>query len=485
MSGDFEGQPDVGVTRLDWRDIQRFVGLTETDLQQLAELRPLAQDIAQEVADRFYGQMSRSAEMMAVVNRHSSIERLKRTFKTYFVSLFDGVINEQYVRRREAIGRIHQEIGVPPDWYAAMFPNLVTTFLEAVQRKVLAEAKAAAESECRRTLAGIREGLQPTSRRWWGRMPGRTAVPETINLPSYEDASTKLQRVTAAFQRILAFDQMVTLKVYTEQLRTSLDQTDQLLRQREQMREAADRILEISSSLSQGMKEATSAVTHLAEASENQAQVAADASTVAEQVAQLSREGLDLANRSAEAITSMLEQVAAVVQLAREAESSTEKIREFTKQIEEIAEQTNLLALNAAIEAARAGEQGRGFSVVADEVRKLAERNRNATKSVQELAAVLGRSSRAVVETSTRTDQGMREVTSEAAGTSESFQRLATAAADLRRQMDEISRMATANAAATEELSAGVEEVAARAEELRITAQALLSHRTAVIAPSK
>ncbi|PZN13403.1 MAG: hypothetical protein DIU69_00535 [Bacillota bacterium] len=465
----------MGVTRLDWREIQRFVGLTETDLQQLAELRPLAQDIAQEVADRFYGQMSRSAEMMAVVNRHSSIERLKRTFMNYFVSLFDGSIDEQYVRRREAIGRIHQEIGVPPDWYAGMYQNMVTTFLEVVQRKLMAEAKAAAESECRRTLAGIREGLQPTARRWWSRMPGRINVPETIDLSSYEVVSTKLRRVTAAFQRILAFDQMVTLKVYTEQLKTSLDQTDQLLRQREHMREAADRVLEISSSLSQGMQEAAAAVTQVAKASESQAQVAADASTVAERVAQLSREGLDLAYSSAEAIASILEQVAAVVQLAHEAESSTEKIREFTKQIEEIAEQTNLLALNAAIEAARAGEQGRGFSVVADEVRKLADQTRNATKSVQGLAATLGRSSRAVVETSTRTEQEMREVTSRAAGTAESFQRLATAAADLRRQMDEISRMASANAAATEELNAGIEEVAARADELWRTAEALLS----------
>jgi methyl-accepting chemotaxis protein len=61
---------------------------------------------------------------------------------------------------------------------------------------------------------------------------------------------------------------------------------------------------------------------------------------------------------------------------------AAEKIGDVVQLISNIAGQTNLLALNATIEAARAGDAGKGFAVVASEVKILAAQTATATSEI-------------------------------------------------------------------------------------------------------
>ena len=67
--------------------------------------------------------------------------------------------------------------------------------------------------------------------------------------------------------------------------------------------------------------------------------------------------------------------------------NGAQKIGEIVSLINNIASQTNLLALNATIEAARAGDAGKGFAVVASEVKNLAQQTARAT---DEIASQIG-----------------------------------------------------------------------------------------------
>lgn len=130
--------------------------------------------------------------------------------------------------------------------------------------------------------------------------------------------------------------------------------------------------------------------------------------------------------------------------------SSSTKIADITAVINSIAFQTNILSLNAAVEAARAGEQGRGFAVVASEVRNLSQRSSQAAKDIEQL----------ISESVSRINVGSELVT-KAGETIDQVVQSVTRVNDI---MGEIS-------SASEEQSRGIAQIARAVSELDSTTQ--------------
>lgn len=138
--------------------------------------------------------------------------------------------------------------------------------------------------------------------------------------------------------------------------------------------------------------EISGANTALAQRAEEQAKNLEKTAASMEQIAATVRltsenlqRGNDLSNDATSIASEGQQIVGKAVEAMTEIHNDSQKIAEITNVIDEIAFQTNLLALNAAVEAARAGEQGRGFAVVATEVRNLAQRSAEAAHRIKEL----------------------------------------------------------------------------------------------------
>ena len=163
------------------------------------------------------------------------------------------------------------------------------------------------------------------------------------------------------------------------------------------------------------------------------------------------------------------------VEVIQSLTSKVEEVQNFVGTIINISSQTNLLALNASIEAARAGEAGKGFAVVAEEIGNLATQSANTATEINDIIKELTGNS----EKSMQLMQTMNEAAALQVNTLESTREMFHGLKDglqacvdavttitdrisvINAQRDKVTgdietlnRLATDNAASTEETSA-------------------------------
>ncbi len=116
---------------------------------------------------------------------------------------------------------------------------------------------------------------------------------------------------------------------------------------------------------------------------------------------------------------------------------ATTKIGDVVSLINQIAGQTNLLALNATIEAARAGEAGKGFAVVASEVKALANQTARATEDITGHILAIQDSVKTVVAAMENIDGTIARVNEIAVKTSAAVEEQGSATQEIARNIQE------------------------------------------------
>lgn len=179
------------------------------------------------------------------------------------------------------------------------------------------------------------------------------------------------------------------------------------------------------------------------------------------------RESLAVVQRGKQQMQRMMEVVGNI-------SANSTKINKITEVIEKIANKTNLLSLNAAIEAARAGEHGKGFAVVAEEVGKLATSAAESTQEITQLVQLAAMEAARAVEAVKLVDEDMDKIEQTSYAGEAMLQRIAVALEqqnasirEIKTNVEDLDKIAAANAAASEEITATVMELAKLADSTR------------------
>jgi rsbT co-antagonist protein RsbR len=149
-------QPDyMEILKLDEQELKRrlaFFELTEEDLQRLPTLKPFADRWTHEITEGLYELIMGQPESRAFFPDQATLARVKKFQNSYFLGLFAGHYDLNYVRDRLRVGTTHERIGMPPKLYLGAYRR----YLHLIHMKLVEHFKGD-ETEATQALSSIRK----------------------------------------------------------------------------------------------------------------------------------------------------------------------------------------------------------------------------------------------------------------------------------------------------------------------------------------
>ncbi|OKL37893.1 globin-coupled sensor protein [Domibacillus mangrovi] len=308
------------------RQIQ-MINLTKQDLLLLKSLKPEIEKQIVTIIDSFYELIAKKGNLVSIIEKHSSIERLKKTLTLHIQELFDGIIDDSFLQKRLTIAHVHVQIGLEPKWYLAAFQDLLSSFIATIS--------------------------------------------------NLQMSHTEQAKLINAVTKILSLEQQIVLEAYREH--------EQELKQKLNLRKKeilTDKVYTIAQELGVISEETRDSLHMLSLESKSILNTAKDGLILADQSSESSHFGQQQLSIQGEKLADIQHAVHDIQSFSVELNSISVDITDVINIVGKIADQTNLLAINASIEAARVGDHGKGFAVVAEEIRKLSDQTKTSATNV-------------------------------------------------------------------------------------------------------
>jgi rsbT co-antagonist protein RsbR len=141
--------------KLDEDELNRrlaFFELTDEDFKRLSALKSFAQGWTHQITEGLYELIMGQPESRVFFPDEATLMRVKGMQNSYFVGLFSGRCDLEYVRDRLRVGTAHEHIGMPPKLYLGAYRR----YLALIHMRLLDHFKGNAE-EASRALESVRK----------------------------------------------------------------------------------------------------------------------------------------------------------------------------------------------------------------------------------------------------------------------------------------------------------------------------------------
>lgn len=116
------------------RERLAFVGLTDDDLGVLAGWAAECGGAVERVLDALEARASQAARVHPGAAIAPEVVAQRRALaRGYVLAMVGGVVDDAYVAHRRRAGRLHDAVGLGPDWFAAMYAVVREGFVRVVR----------------------------------------------------------------------------------------------------------------------------------------------------------------------------------------------------------------------------------------------------------------------------------------------------------------------------------------------------------------
>lgn len=122
------------ITEFDLEYRQQLLGITEQDINNLADFSPVIEDQLDKIVSEFYFRQTEIPEIANLIGDADTLKRLRYSQRTYILDLFGGEYGLDYVNNRLRIGLVHKRIGVEPKLYLSAMSMLRELLMMALEQ---------------------------------------------------------------------------------------------------------------------------------------------------------------------------------------------------------------------------------------------------------------------------------------------------------------------------------------------------------------
>ena len=109
-----------------------YLDLSPSDLELLAELRPILEEHAEALVATFYRHLLSFPATRKLLGDREVRERLLHAQREYLLSLAGPTLDEAFVKGRRQIGETHKRVGLEPRWYLGAYALYLSILIPVV-----------------------------------------------------------------------------------------------------------------------------------------------------------------------------------------------------------------------------------------------------------------------------------------------------------------------------------------------------------------